>query len=117
MTMGSQPFEGNLKQSKSFWKRPEGVTGAIFLAGLVAGGGYLLYTALPTLIALASNTLYLALMVMVIAALLYMVLDPKMRRLIGYTYKSVMRWLTGLFVQLDPIGVFKLHRRNARQPS
>lgn len=25
---------------KSFWKRPEGVTGAIFLAGIVLGGGF-----------------------------------------------------------------------------
>lgn len=92
---------------KSFWQRPEGVTGMIFLAGLVLGGGYLLYMALPTLIVLAQNVLYLSLMLVALGALVYMVLDPKMRNLVSYMYKSVMRWLTGLFVQIDPIGILK----------
>ena len=30
-----------------------------------------------------------------------------MRNLIWYMYKSVMRWVTGLFVQIDPIGILK----------
>ncbi len=97
----------NLKQAKSFWKRPEGVTGAIFLIGLVVGGGFLLATILPTLIGLAQNTLYLAIMIVVLGAILYMAFDPKMRNLIWYMYKSFMRWITGLFVELDPIGILK----------
>ncbi len=94
-------------KSKSFWQRPEGVTGMIFLAGLVIGGGYLLSIALPTIIALTQNILYLSVMLMVLGALVYVVLDPKMRNLVWYMYKSVMRWLTGLFVQIDPIGILK----------
>ena len=66
---------------KTFWQRPEGTTGMIILAGLLIGGGYLLYTALPVLIGLAANTLYLALMLLALAAIVYMVLDPKMRNL------------------------------------
>ncbi len=92
---------------KSFWQRPEGVTGAIFGGALLLGGGYLLYTMLPILIGLAANTIYLLLMVLAIAALLYMVFDPRMRNLVWYGYKSVMRWVTGLFVQIDPIGILK----------
>jgi phage shock protein A len=92
---------------KSFWKRPEGVTGMIFLAGLIIGGGYLLYMALPALIALTSNILYLSLMLLALGAIVYMVLDPKMRNLVWYMYKSVMRWITGVFVQIDPIGILK----------
>ncbi len=92
---------------KSFWQRPEGVTGMMFLAALILGGGYLLYMALPTLIVLAQNVLYLSLMLVALGALVYMVLDPKMRNLVSYMYKSVMRWLTGLFVQIDPIGILK----------
>lgn len=92
---------------KTFWKRPEGRTGALFLGALVLGGGYLLAVSLPALIALASNTLYLALMLAAIAGIAYMVLDPRMRNLIWYMYKSVMRWITGMFVQLDPIGILK----------
>ncbi len=92
---------------KSFWQRPEGVTGAIFGGALLLGGGFLLYTFLPILIGLAANTFYLLIMVLAIAALLYMVFDPKMRNLVWYGYKSVMRWITGLFVQIDPIGILK----------
>ncbi len=92
---------------KNFWERPEGVTGGIFTAAILLGGGYLLYKALPTLIALAENTLYLAGLLAALAALVYIVLDPKMRNLIWYMYKSFMRWITGLFVQIDPIGILK----------
>ncbi|UTA69095.1 MULTISPECIES: hypothetical protein [Emticicia] len=94
---------------KSFWERPEGKTGTLFAAGLLLGGGYLLYKALPYLITLASNTLYLAGLLIVLAALIYMILDPKMRNLIFYIYKSIMRWITGMFIQLDPIGVLKTY--------
>lgn len=91
----------------SFWKRPEGKTGALVLAGVVIGGGILLINALPVLVALASNTLYLAGMLLVLGAIIYMVLDPRMRNLVWYMYKSAMRWITGIFIQIDPIGILK----------
>ncbi len=100
-------MDSNDFKPKSFWQRPEGVTGLLFLAALIIGGGFLLFTALPALIALAQNTMYLVLMLMALAALIYVVLDPKMRALFGYGYKSMMRWITGLFVQIDPIGILK----------
>ncbi|MBL7807218.1 MAG: hypothetical protein JNN28_05375, partial [Saprospiraceae bacterium] len=59
---------------KNFWERPEGVTGGIFMAAILLGGGYLLYQILPTLITLASNTLYLAGLLAALAAVIYMVL-------------------------------------------
>ncbi|NND33813.1 MAG: hypothetical protein HKN76_14585 [Saprospiraceae bacterium] len=96
-----------MAEKTSFWKRPEGKTGGLVMAGLIIGGGFLLIQALPTLIALAANTLNLALMLLVLGAIIYMVLDPKMRNLVWYMYKSVMRWVTGLFIQIDPIGILK----------
>jgi len=96
-------------KAKSFWQRPEGVTGALVLGGALLGGGFLLYTALPFLLTLAQNTLYLSLMLVAIGAIVYMVLDPKMRNLVWYGYKSIMRWMTGLFVQIDPIGILKTY--------
>lgn len=92
---------------KSFWQKPEGITGAIFLGLLLVGGGILLYNALPFLITLAQNALYLAGMLIVLGAVLYMVFDPRMRTLISYMYKSLMRWITGVFVTIDPIGILK----------
>ena len=92
---------------RTFWKRPEGVVGAIFLIAILAGMGILFFTYLPVLVELAKNVLYLTLMIIAGAALLYMVFDPRMRNLVWYSYKSVMRWLTGLFVTIDPIGILK----------
>ncbi len=94
-------------EKKSFWKRPEGVTGAIFLTAILGGLGFLIATNITFLLGLAANTLYLVLMLMALAALLYIILDPKMRNLIWYMYKSVMRWVTGIFVQIDPVGILK----------
>ncbi|HNA42062.1 MAG TPA: hypothetical protein PLP81_08210, partial [Saprospiraceae bacterium] len=92
---------------KTFWQRPEGVTGGIFMTGIIVGLGYLLYKMLPILITLVSNTLYLALLLIALAAVIYMVVDPRMRNLFWYGYKSIMRWITGIFVNLDPIGILK----------
>lgn len=96
-----------MRESKSFWQRPEGITGGLFLLAIVAGGAVLLNRFLPVLIELAQNTLYLAGMLAALGALVYVVLDPKTRNLVWYMYKSVMRWITGIFVQIDPIGVLK----------
>lgn len=100
-------FKGGGGSPKSFWQKPEGVTGLVFLSALVLGGGYLIATNLQALAELAENTVYLAAMIGVLAAIVYMVVDPKMRNLIWYMYKSVMRSITGLFVQIDPIGILK----------
>jgi predicted nucleic acid-binding Zn-ribbon protein len=94
-------------QTKTFWQRPEGITGGLLLTAAILGGGYLLYASLPTLIVLASNTLYLAGMLALLAGLIYVVLDPKMRNLIWYLYKSAMRSITGMFVKIDPISILK----------
>ncbi|MEO0044276.1 MAG: hypothetical protein RL329_3724 [Bacteroidota bacterium] len=103
-----QPDTSNFK-IKSFWEKPEGVTGMLFMAAILLGGGYLFMKILPTLVALAANTLYLAGMLAVLGAIVYMVLDPKMRNLVWYMYKSVMRWITGIFVTIDPVGILKTY--------
>jgi phage shock protein A len=100
-------FQNAEFKPKSFWKRPEGVTGTIFLIALLAGAGLLVFTFLPQILLALQNTLYLALTLVGLGALLYMILDPKMRNLVWYMYKSVMRGITSVFVQIDPIGILK----------
>jgi len=100
-------FDPGNNPSKSFWKKPEGITGLLFLLALVAGGGFLLVTALPTLVALTQNVLYLSLMLLAVAAIGYVVFDPKMRNLVWYMYKSAMHRITSFFVTIDPIGILK----------
>lgn len=92
---------------KSFWRKPEGVTGALVLGGIVFGGFYLLVTSLASIIALTSSLLGLAAIILVLGLLIYMALDSKARSLVWYMYKSAMRWITGLFVQIDPIAILK----------
>ncbi len=101
-------------KSKSFWKRPEGKTGMVFGIAILAGLGFIAATYMTTLVALAANTLYLGLMLMALAAIVYMVLDPRMRNLVWYGYKSIMRFITGMFVQIDPIGILKSYVEDLR---
>jgi phage shock protein A len=106
--MATTPFNpDNLGKPKSFWKKPEGVTGSVFLVALLAGAGFLLVKLWPLLVGAVSSILSLSIMLLVLGAIIYMALDPKMRGLIGYMYKSTMRWITGLFVTIDPIGILK----------
>ena len=94
-------------KSKSFWKRPEGVTGAIVGVGLLVG-----FVWLMTLINWAlvfSTVAYMAATVALIGGLLFMILDPRMRQLVWYGYKSIMRGITGMFVKIDPIGILKTY--------
>ncbi len=96
-----------ISKSKSFWKRPEGKTGGMFLAVLLLGGGYAFVKFLPQILLFAQNTLGLSLIILAIGLILYMVLDPKMRALVSYMYKSAMRWITSLFIKIDPISILK----------
>ena len=72
----------NELKPKSFWEKPEGKTGFLFAAGALGALGFGLYKILPFLIAIASNTLYLAGLLMALGALIYMILDPKVRNLV-----------------------------------
>jgi predicted nucleic acid-binding Zn-ribbon protein len=92
---------------KSFWKRPEGVTGLLFLVALVGILGFVAVTFGAAILSFISTTIGLVVAGLILAALIYMVLDPKMRNLVFYMYKSVMRAITGMFVQIDPIGILK----------
>ena len=69
---------------------------------------------MPTLVALASNTLTLAGLLAALGVVVYMVLDPKSRNLVWYLYKSIMRGITGLFVKIDPISILKSYLSDLR---
>lgn len=100
-------FNNNSAKKKSFWSRPEGVTGMIFMGGLIVGAGYLLVTFGAAILAALKTTIGIVVALSVLVLLIYMILDPRMRTLVSYMYKSIMRWITGIFVTLDPIGILK----------
>lgn len=92
---------------KSFWSKPEGKVGAFFLLMILGALGFFIATNVAFLVSLAANTLGLTVIGIVLAGIIYMALDSKARALIGYMYKSVMRWITGLFIKIDPISILK----------
>ena len=96
-----------MENPKSFWSKPEGKTGAIFLIGMAALAGWLLVTFGASLLALVKTTIGLVASLAVLGVIIFMVLDPKTRALFSYMYKSVMRKITGMFVTIDPIGILK----------
>lgn len=107
-------MENSNYKPKTFWKRPEGVTGTIFMVGLIGAGLYFAAPILAVIQTALASTLGIVALAIVIAALVYVVADKRMRNLVWYGYKSVMRWLTGLFIQLDPIGVLKSYIEDLR---
>lgn len=100
---------------KSFWQRPEGKTGAIVATGAVVGGGVLLYKALPYIIVMLQNTIYACLLAFGALILTSPLWSEKVRLLIRYFFMSAMRKLTGLFVEIDPIGILKNYVEDLRK--
>jgi len=101
-------------KSKSFWERPEGTTGMVMTGLIGIGVFFLAKWALPviqTVLGLAITVLGQAITITVLctvlAALIYVVTNNKVQTLVGYLFKSLMRKITGVFVEIDPIGIMK----------
>ncbi|SEQ17255.1 hypothetical protein [Neolewinella agarilytica] len=103
--MAEFPSDG--ASTKSFWKRPEGVTGLLFLVALLAGGAFLVSSLWGVILPFITTTIGIVVSLAVLGMILFAVLDPRTRALFGYMYKSAMRSITGLFVNIDPIGILK----------
>jgi predicted nucleic acid-binding Zn-ribbon protein len=100
-------MESNKPSDRTFWQRPEGKTGMLFVAAALAGSGYLLYKFLPILIVLLENTLYASLMGGALFLLTSPIWSSKVRALTSYIGRSLMRSITGLVIEVDPIGILK----------
>jgi phage shock protein A len=103
------------KSVKSFWKKPEGVTGMIGLALLGLGAIWGINSILPTLIQLMKNTytaLGLAAGLFVIISLL---LNNRFRTTLWYLYKGFVRSLTTFVVELDPIKILESYVENIKE--
>lgn len=92
---------------KSFWKKPEGVTGAIVLGGLLAGGVYLVTASLASVLAFLTTTAGMVTSLVLLGTVIFLALDGKSRALVSYMYKSAMRWITSMFIKIDPISILK----------
>ncbi len=95
------------KKSKSFFSRPEGKVGGVFGMALLGLLGFVVVSNLAFIAAALSSLVGIVISVLVLAAIVYMLVDSKTRNLIWYMYKSAMRFITGIFIQIDPIGIIE----------
>ncbi|HRO74291.1 MAG TPA: hypothetical protein PK611_11505, partial [Saprospiraceae bacterium] len=74
---------------KTFWQKPEGTTGMIFLLAILGGIGYLLFKFSAVILAMLTNTIGVVILLAVLGSIIYLALDPKFRTLLSYMYQSV----------------------------
>jgi len=103
---------------KSFWERPEGTTGMLVIGGILVGLFFLgdtLMRLFNTAITLVGQAITLTILGSILFALIMIVTNKKFQTLIGYMFKSAMRKITGLFVEIDPIGIMKSYIEDLRK--
>jgi len=97
----------NSKKPKSFWSKPEGKTGALFLIAIFAVVGWVGITFFTAIAAFAAGLIGKVVLLGALGLIIYMALDGRTRNLFSYMYQSFMRKITSLFVTIDPMGILK----------
>lgn len=95
---------------KSFWERPEGTTGMIVIA-LAAGtlffAGNAILNMFTTAVAIVGQAITLTVLGAILFGIIMILSNSKFQTLVSYGFKSIMRKITGAFVEIDPIGIMK----------
>jgi len=99
---------------KSFWDRKEGTTGMIILAFLGVGAVVTLNHMLPWInnflgmaISAVGKMAVFAISGALLFVFLWVLFNPGFQALVKAIFKSTMRFLTGVFIEIDPIGIMK----------
>lgn len=99
------------QQVKSFWKRPEGKTGMIFLAiaaiSAVYLGGPFAIAAFSHLITLLGQVYAIAALSAGLAVLGFLATNRRIRTLVKVGFQGLMRSITGFVIEIDPIGIMR----------
>src|SRR5215469_15946771 len=102
--MSITPVTPNLGQdAKSFWSRPEGKTGMIVVAALAGALIYGWGKIVPFLVSMLADTLHMVYLAAILAAVLFVLFSKRTHLL----YRLLMRALTGLIINIDPIRILK----------
>ncbi len=99
------------KTPKSWFSRTEGKWGAVGIVLLVLAlcvGGYF---ALPFIIIALTNTLHTILLLAAVGGILALAINPQSRMAICLGYKMFFKFITGIFITIDPIMILKNHVR------
>jgi hypothetical protein len=110
--MSLTPSTPNLRQTvKSFWDRREGTTGKIFLALAAFAIGTVLFLGwsaiVPFILGVVADTVQLVLLCAFLALCFFLATNKKIHILVKNAFQLAMRWLTGAFIEIDPIGILK----------
>lgn len=97
----------NELKAKSPWEKPGGTLAKVMLVVLIGVAGYALYKYLPFLISLTQNLITLAALVGVLALIVFLIMNETSRNFFKNLYFVIMRKLTGLIVEIDPIAIVK----------
>lgn len=92
---------------QSFWKRPEGKVGKWFNFMLIAGLCFFLYNYRTDITSFVRDLTHMIWACVGLAITLYVILDNKLRNLLSFIYMQMMRGVTGIFVEMDPVTAIK----------
>ncbi len=96
---------------KSFWSRPEGKTGMIFIVLAAAAAVYGWAQIVPFIVSMLADTLHMVYLAAMLAAVLFVIFSSRTHLL----FRLLMRWITGLIIDIDPIGILKDHLSQMRK--
>jgi hypothetical protein len=104
----------NSTSKKGIFEQPGGGFGRVILAGMIVGGGVLLYKMLPYLITLVDNAAtlvlklaYLAGLTILFGSIAYIFFDKKIRTRVGILYMMGIKAFTGIMIKIDPIAIIE----------
>lgn len=107
----------DLNKVKSFWERPEGLTGMLAIGAGVLGLWFtkdFFIELFGAAITMLGQAITITILGAVLFGLIMILSNPQFQTLIGYIFKSAMRKVTGIFVEIDPIGIMKSYIRDLK---
>jgi hypothetical protein len=96
---------------KSFWSRPEGKTGMIVIAIAAAAAVYGWAQIVPFIVSMLADTLHMVYLAAILAAVLFVIFSSRTHLM----FRLIMRWITSLIIDIDPIGILKDHLSQMRK--
>lgn len=97
------------------WEKPGGKLGLVIAGVAAAGGLIILYNILPFLITLTTNLLTLSMLVAALALIAFLVTDKRFRKTFSMIYFLIMRKITGLVIEIDPIAIVEQKVKEMKQ--
>jgi cell division septum initiation protein DivIVA len=109
--MDNLPYAGDSgkRDLKSIWSKPEGKATILVGAGIGCVIFYYWGVILPFLIMTLQNTLYFGFLLGILGLLVFLFTNKQFRTMIWYLWKTLMRGLAGLIIQIDPIAILKTY--------